>query len=568
MYPFSRHTWPFIREAAPGTGVKNMSRPIVAVFLALFLASCATQQKKPLQQAQPDAPPGPSKSQALSEDISAALGRMETPETAGGTEQDIPALLDALLDRYLALSSEEQKDPRLQGSMERLFDISRTMALERNRAPEAISEAESAVPEDELLEVTTFLSPDELKDTLEAVNKAKERVHLGIQIPEDNDEVLAYVRLYQTKLKNWFTGSLERGAPYIPEMKRIFKDEGVPPELVYLGIVESAFKSNAKSRAKALGMWQFMEGTAKIYGLTCDFWEDERLDPWKSARASARYLKTLHNRFGDWNFALASYNCGEGKVIRYLRKYPGKDYWAMRKSRFLRRETKEYVPAILASILIASDPASFGISPSKPAFRDQTASIPVKEPVDLRVLSRHLQVPVEVLSSMNPSLRRVVTPPRPYDLKVPAPKYEEADLFLSGRPAESSLNYVVHTVRKGETIKTIAKKYRSDPVDIQDLNLGISGRLRRGTQILVLPGNGSGTAARGETVKTTETAAAVKKEESSDDGASADEVHVVRKGDTLGRIAKKYGTTVEELCRANRLTSRTKLRIGQKIRIP
>ncbi len=543
-------------------------RSTAGVFL-LLLVSCATPQKKPIRPVEPDNSPKISSARQLSEDISVLLGTLENTSSGEASGKELEASMEDLLDRYLSLPREEQKDLRLQGSIERLFEESRRLAIAANRAPEAVPGEEPPAPEDELLEVTTFLSPDELRATLEAVSKAKERLQLGIQIPEDNDEVLGYVRLYQTKLKKWFTGALERGGPYIPEMKKIFKDEGVPPELVYLGIVESAFKSNARSRTKALGMWQFMEGTAKRYGLTCDFWEDERLDPWESARASATYLRTLHDMFNDWNFALASYNAGEGKAIRYLKKFPGNDYWAMRKSKYLRRETKEYVPAILASILIASDPSSFGIETPKPAKLEPTASIPVDRPVDLRILARHLKMPVEMLSALNPSLKRIVTPPRPYDLKVPASMYEMADQFLAGHVAGDRPDYVVHTVRKGETIKTIARKYKSDPVEIQSVNLGTTGKLRRGTQILVFPGDGvksPGIAVE----KNADDEKAVIGDKKPDQAteAGSEETHVVRKGDTLGKIAKKYGTTVGELCRANRITAKTTLRIGQRIRIP
>ncbi len=546
-----------------------MTKIWTAGIFLLLLVSCATQQKKPIRPIEPDNTPKLSGAHQLSEDISLLLAKLEGQSQAEVSGRELELFMEGLLDRYLALPPEEQRDPRLQGSMERLFDASRKLAINANMAPETVSGEEPPAPEDELLEVTTFLSPDELKSTLDAVSKAKERLQLGIQIPEDNDEVLAYVRVYQTKLKKWFTGALERGGPYVPEMKRIFKDEGVPPELVYLGIVESAFKTNAKSRAKALGMWQFMEGTAKNYGLTCDFWEDERLDPWESARASAKYLRTLHSMFNDWNFALASYNCGEGKVIRYLRKFPGKDYWAMRKSRYLRRETKEYVPAILASILIASDPSSFGMESPAPARLEPTATIPVDRPVDLRVLARHLQIPVEVLSALNPSLKRIVTPPRLYDLKVPASMFETADQFLATRLSGERPDYVVHTVRKGETIKTIARKYKSDPVEIQSVNLGTTGRLRRGTQILVFPGDGAKAAGiAGE--KPVSAGKAGRVETKPDPGieTASSGTHTVRKGDTLGKIARKYGTTVQELCSANRITAKTTLRIGQKIRIP
>jgi membrane-bound lytic murein transglycosylase D len=540
-------------------------KQIFAAAVLVLLLSCATQQKKPLQPVPPPIPPKINAAVVLSEKISATLNKLSEPGLQEDSKMEILRSMEALLSEYLLLPAEDQKEPRLQGSIERLVDTSRILTLESNQAPEMVSEEEQPSPKDELLNITTFLSPDELMATLEEVKKAKEKIDLGIQIPLDNPAVLTYVRLYQTKLKKWFTEALERGTPYVPEMKKIFKDEGVPPELVYLGIVESAFKPYARSRAKALGMWQFMEGTAKNYGLTCDFWQDERLDPWESARGSARYLNFLHTKFDDWNIALASYNCGEGKAMRYLRKHPGKDYWEMRNAKLFRRETKEYVPAILAAILLASDPRSFGLEVNAPPAPDQTASIAVSEPVDLRVLSRHLQIPVEVILSLNPSLKRIVTPPRPYDLKIPASQFEKADLFLSGYIAANKLNYIVYTVRKGETIKNIAKKYKCDPVEIQNLNLGLSGRLRQRTQILVIPGDGLNLSG-GFQEKAAETIPADRKEAAVKENSG--DVHIVGKGDTLGKIARQYDSTVEELCKANHLTAKSTLHIGMKIRIP
>jgi membrane-bound lytic murein transglycosylase D len=542
-------------------------RQIFAAAILALLLSCATQQKKPLQPVPAPVPPKISAAVELSEKISAALNKLNDPGLQADIKKGLLLSTDSLLSDYLSLPPEEQKDPRLQGSVERLLDISHLIALERNKAPETISEEESS-PKDELLNITTFLSPDELMATLEEVKKAKGKIHLGIPIPVDNPAVLTYVRLYQTKLKRWFSDALARGTPYIPEMKRIFKDEGVPPELVYLGIVESAFKPYARSRAKALGMWQFMEGTAKNYGLVCDFWQDERLDPWESARGSAKYLSFLHTKFNDWNIALASYNCGEGKAMRYLARHPGKDYWEMRNARLFRRETKEYVPAILAAILLASDPQSFGLEINSQPPLDQTASIAVNEPIDLRVLARHLQIPVEVIISLNPSLKRIITPSRPYDLKVPASQFEKADLFISDYVSKNKLNYTVHTVRKGETIKTIAKKYKSDPVEIQNLNLGISGRLRPRTQLLVIPGDGSNFAGTVQENTAAIRAAGPEKEKKVIEKEDTGQIHIVRKGDTLGKIARQYDSTVEKLCKANRLTAKSMLHIGMKIKVP
>ena len=535
-------------------------KALMPALFAILLCACVAEQKKPLGPPAPPPQAKPDRGVELSGRISGLLDAMSAPGLDESSRKQLESKASDLLEEYFALGDEERKEPRLQGSLERLLSVSHAAALKENRAPESRAEEEPS-PKDELLNATTFLSAGELRETLKEVEKAKEKIRLGIQIPLDNQAVLTYVNVYQTKLRKWFTGALERSYPYTGGLKKVFKDEGVPPELIYLGIVESAFKPNARSRAGALGMWQFMEGTAKKYGLTVDFWEDERLDPWLSSRASAKYLNFLYSTFGDWNIALASYNCGEGKLIRYVSAHPNADFWTIRKGRILRRETREYVPAILASILMASAPGSFGleISPSPPA--DPPAAVTVEQPVDLRSLARHLDVPVEVLISLNPSLKRILTPPRPYELKVPPQALEKTESFIKDQGG-SKIDFVVHTVKKGESVKTIAKKYGTDPAELQAVNIGLGARIRRGNQLLVIvspPEN-----PQEEKTAAEKPAAEAEKTETS----AAPGFYVIEEGDTLGKIADDYGVTVEEICKANRITPRTVLRIGMKIVIP
>lgn len=541
------------------TSEKTREHPFMKIFftfiLLALLLSCATQQNRlSTLDDKPDAAPKVSRSQLLAEKITGALDKLNEHGLPEEDRKELMAKKEALTEEYFALNSEEQNNAFLQSSMDRLFSASSRIALENNRAPEPANEEEASSPTDELLETTTFLSPDELDETFREVQKAKEKIKLGIQIPLDNPVVLTYVKLYQTKLKKWFTGSLERGNPHIPEVKAIFKDEGVPPELVYLGIVESAFKPNAKSRAGALGMWQFMKGTAINYGLTVDFWQDERLDLWKSSRASAKYLNFLHTSFNDWNLALAAYNCGEGKIIKQLKLHPGRDFWTMRNSRVFRRETKEYVPAILAAILIASDPKSFGMEPASSSPNGQSALITLNKQMDLRILARHLDIPVEILLSLNPSLKRIITPPGKYDLRIPADKYEKAENFQTDKAFSLLPQYVIHTVKRRESIKSVARKHKCDPLEIQTLNIGLGGRLEFKSMILVIPGGTNLAVARQENLSTV--------------SSSETKIHVVKKGDTLSKIGKRYGVTVKELCEENGISPRKILRIGMKIRIP
>ncbi len=527
------------------------------LFCVVFLLSCAIEQQKVVVPVEPKIVPQTDRGLETADKMISVCDSLSKTDISEEEKKVLFEEGEKILNEYFLLTPEEAKEPRLQGAVERFLSISLQYCIKKNEAPEKNEDEES--PKDELLNMTTFLSPEELLETLKEVEKAKENITLGIPIPLDNETVLSYVRLYESKLRNWFFASLERGIPYLDEIKAIFKDENVPPELVYLGIVESGFKVNARSRAGALGMWQFMEGTAKKYQLKIDFWEDERLDPVKSARASAKYLNFLFSTFGDWHLSLAAYNCGEGKIIRYKASHPKGDFWSLRKTRFIRKETKEYVPAILAAIIVASKPESFGMKISNSSKEINFASIQLDYQIDLRPLARELNIPLETLIFLNPSLKRILTPPGNFELRVPANCYEKARNYLKEK-REQKIDYVIHTVRKGQSIKTIAKKYKVDPSEIRAANIGLPSRLRPRMQLLIIK-NGVTHFNQTEVAKQDVKENIIKEENKS-------KVYVVKKGDTLSKIARKNGTTVEALCKANHITSRTILKIGMELVIP
>ncbi|MCX7829673.1 MAG: transglycosylase SLT domain-containing protein [Acidobacteria bacterium] len=534
----------------------NKKFQFVLLLGSFFLMSCAVQQEKKILVVPPQSPPKTNKGVEIAEKIIAICDSVSNPSLSEEEKKTLFIDGEKALSEYFLLSEEEKEEPRLQGAVERYFLLSLQNALKTNETPTKAEEEES--PKDEILNMTTFLSPDELIETLKEVEKTKEKISLGIPIPLENETVLSYIRLYESKLKNWFSSSLERGTPYLSEIKAVFQDENVPPELVYLGIVESAFKTNVRSRAGALGMWQFMEGTARKYGLKIDFWEDERLDPIKSSRASAKYLNFLYSLFEDWHLALASYNCGEGKILRYKKLHPQGDFWSLRKTKFIRKETKEYVPAILAAIIVASQPDSFGIKISEGNKNKNFAAITIDSQVDLRSLARDLNISVETLLFLNPSLKRIVTPPGSCELRVPADLYEKAENYFKEKKGKQ-VDYVIHTVKKGENIRTIAKKYKIEPSEISAVNLGLPTRLRPRTQILIVR-NGTNLLVSNENVeKPPQSESVVEKKE--------DKFYIVKKGDTLAKIARENGTTVESICKANKITQKTILKIGMKLLI-
>ena len=329
-------------------------------------------------------------------------------------------------------------DPRVAESYRRALDTVqvREVELAAAAADEASAAAEpAAIDGVAALPVSDAPASDEtMAQAVAAVES--ETLDLPVYL---NDAVLSCIGLYEGRLRDWFQEALSRGQKYLPGIRRVFAEEGIPQDLAYVALVESAFKSNAYSRAKAKGVFQFVSATGKRYGLTVDWWVDERSDPEKATRAAARYLKDLYLLFGDWNLALAGYNAGEGKVLRGMSRYRKTDYWDLRKTRALRPETKNYVPLIHAAIVVAKAPERYGFVVTKDALPD-FERVAVKDAYDLRVVAECAGEPVETLRELNPELRRLATPAdRAYDLRVPPGRGETLRQCLADLPAEKKV---------------------------------------------------------------------------------------------------------------------------------
>ena len=547
------------RKPEVGSGKAEGGRRKAEVFVLLLLAlvlalslACAEQQPPVASVAPPKPikPPGQEQVDQLVGDMERLSNRVEQEDLDENATATVLQEMSAALQAYFGAPDNVRSNPKLQGALERMCDEALQVELDANAAP-ATPDQPEASPTDELLHVTTFLSPEDLKSTYAAVQKAVAESNPGFDIPT-NDAVLTYVNLFQNRLKTWYTRALTRGQPYVPKMKEIFKDEGVPQSLVYLAIVESAFNPQAVSRAKAVGMWQFIAGTAKRYDLTVDFWEDQRKDPELAARAAARYLKDLHDRFNDWQLSLAAYNTGEGRVQKYVNKVPEGDFWSMRQSRRnLHRETREYVPAIMAAILLASNPKAYGIEVPPEAPAPAVATVTIEAPTDLRVLARAADVSLEALQGLNPSLRRIMTPPRKYELKIPAGSMEGFQARLDAIPDSEKVAVAMHTVARGESLSSVARKYHVSTEAIR-----LANRLpgRKGVPVgtvLVIP---LGTAASDPALYA----------EEGRGGHGGSRVYKVRKGDTLASVARKTGVPVEDLRKINKLDSDS-LRPGQRL---
>ena len=364
-----------------------------------------------------------------------------------------------------------------------------------------------------------------------------------------NNKVLAFIKAYSTKLKPVIEASLERSGRYIERYKEIFRQEGIPEDLAYLPIIESGFRIHAYSRAKAKGIWQFMKGTARLEGLKVDWWVDERCDPEKSAIAAAKHLKKLYEHYNDWYLAIAAYNAGQGKIDRAIRRAKTRDFWKLSKHRWLlRRETKNYVPAFIAALIIAKNPEKYGFTEleyKKPLEYD---TVEIDSCTDLRVIAKLCNTSVKKIQELNPHLRRLTTPVRAKKFKVYIPKGKK-DSFIakfSQLPPEKRVTLRYHRIRRGETLSQIARKYQTTVSAICRANGIRNKRLIRAGKTIIIPiGTGHDyyvPKVRDFTVKYRRKYKKGKKI-----------YYRVRRGDSLYKIAVRYGTDVESLKKWNNL---------------
>ena len=378
---------------------------------------------------------------------------------------------------------------------------------------------------------------------------------------ELNGRVLSAVKFFQTtRGRRIIENGLRRAGRYRDMINQVLDEEGLPRDLIYLAQAESAFQPHARSRARAVGMWQFVKYRGMEYGLQVDWWIDERRDPVKSTRAAARHLKDLYAQFGDWYLAMAAYNCGPGCVSRAVQR-GGDDYWEMIEKRLLPRETRNYVPIILAVALMAKEPGRYGIEvlPDSPFRFD---AVTVSRPVDLRAVADALGLGVGAVQELNPHVLRGVTPPdRPgFVLYVPQGMGETLRAALPEIPEAKRVLWARHEVRRGETLSRIAARYDVSAAAIAQAN-GISLRtLIHPGQTLVIPQGPVGRYDPGPS--------RAARSSSSRRRASSGGTYRVERGDTLSTIASSHGVGVNALASANGLTLRSTIRPGQRLTIP
>ena len=308
----------------------------------------------------------------------------------------------------------------------------------------------------------------------------------GIELPVYlNGAVEGALERFSGNGRTGFEAALERGKPYIADIQKVFVEEGVPPDLAYVALVESEFKPKAQSGAAARGVWQFMPKTGERFGLEQDFWVDERSDTTKSTRAAAQYLKYLHGKFGDWNTALAAYNYGEGNVGKAVRKAGTNDYWKLSEAGLLPRETRDYVPRIHAAILMAKDPAKYGVKvDATPVVETATVEMPAS--TDLRAVASCTGADLGEIMRLNPALNRRATPlDRTFEIHVPVALADDVEKCIVELPASERTAVQKHTVTAGQTLGGIAKRYNTRTSDILRVNKVNAKKIAKGTELLI-----------------------------------------------------------------------------------
>lgn len=405
---------------------------------------------------------------------------------------------------------------------------------------------------------------------------AKDVADLELKLPEEdlpdsdipltlNNKVAYFVNYFQTTGRSVFARWLSRSERYIPMMKQVLKREGLPEDLVYLAMIESGFSPHAYSVASAVGPWQFMSGTGKRYALRIDQWIDERRDPLKSTVAAALYLKELYGLFNkDWYLAAAGYNAGENKILRAIDMYNSRDFWQLSKGSYLKRETKDYVPRLLAAAIIAKEPAKYGFADVAylPPIEFDTVTIPSR--TDLELVAKLLDVSYQTLRDLNPELRRWCTPPDylNYQLKIPLGKKGVFEAEYAKIPEEKRFTervlYTRYTARKRDTLASVASRFGTTPQVIAELNHLKKGARLRG-KVLTVPVPTAST--DGRTAEAKAAPAGSREQESTE----FKKYYTVKKGDTLAALAKRFNVPARLLALWNNLKEKVALRPGKRI---
>ena len=433
---------------------------------------------------------------------------------------------DDAVDWLLEGGYDANTDPQLSELFHRVVDSVYGYELQAFREGDGFQEAPAVpAPIDEVADMTFPVDPRLKERAEEAAKNISHDLPLTV-----NDYVLSFLNFFQTPRGRAIVETgLQRSGRYRDMISRVLREEGLPQDLIYLAQAESAFQPLALSRAGARGIWQFVAYRGREYGLRHTWWVDERQDPEKATRAAAQHLRDLYGEFGDWYLAMAAYNCGPGNVQKGIERTGYADFWELYKRNVLPRETRNYVPIILALTLIAKDAAHYGIhvDPEQPVPSD---IVKPGRAIDLRLVAETIDLDVETLRSLNPSLLRMATPDDPsFELHLPAGTAEKFSAEIADIPPDKWVSWRRHRIEAGETLTSIAKKYHVTAAAISDANnLERHAALEVGAKLIIPAAPAAETKSRLVRYR-------------------------VRRGDTLGGIAERFSVASEDVRKWNHM---------------
>ena len=378
-----------------------------------------------------------------------------------------------------------------------------------------------------------------------------------------NDEVELWMRYFLGSGRQYYARYLARSTRFRPMIEAELAARDLPQDLFYLAMIESGFSTQAYSKASAVGLWQFMAPTARAYALRVEWWVDERRDPELATRAALDHLRDLHEMFGDWYLAAAAYNAGAGRVRGAIRKSGGSDYWSVAQPGYLARETRNYVPKLIAAAIIGHHPERYGFTgiEYQPALSYDTVEAP--HSTSIEALASCAEQGEQDFLELNPALRRWALPPEPdhYSVHVPTGSAEDFLACVQAIPPSERVAFTRHTVARGESLGSIAKRYDVSVDAIVRMNkIANRNRIYVGTELVIPVPGGSGAPASPQSTATTTASSAPP-------AAGPTTWHTIRAGENLASIAARYGTTVQDLMSRNSVSDPDHIQAGQRLRV-
>src|SRR6266852_1260599 len=438
---------------------------------ALTASSSPPDPHKP-KPAAAEHPPKP-KQQALEADpVADLIARVEKEYQSGQDNYQAGHLeaakqnFDSAFNQLLGSGFDVHADDRLQQELDRILDSINGLELAALQQGDGFAAQKSEpAPIDEANELTPAVD-QKVKAKAEAEIKST-RSDLPLMM---TDQVAGYINYFSNRGRGTVERALARSGRYEDMIRRVLREQGVPQELIYLAQAESGFHPLAVSRAGARGMWQFMGTRAKGYGLERNWWVDDRQDPEKATRAAAHHLKDLYTQFGDWYLAMAAYNSGPGTVQSAVKRTGYADFWELYRRNVLPRETRNYVPIIVAVTIMAKNPSQYGLDTIVPDPRVAYDTVKINDPVDLRLVAECVGVTPAELQELNPSLLRMTTPKGQFDLHLPVGATEKYEVAIAPIPPAMRLWWRYHQVAPGETLMSVGRNNHTTLRAIADAN--------------------------------------------------------------------------------------------------